>query len=51
VLMITVSKAFNVPSDVKAQGSSTAAWLGMAQRQNRTVQALVIHRIDTLFPL
>jgi hypothetical protein len=49
LLMLMVFEASNVPSDVNAQGSRTAAWLGRTQRQNATVQARIIHLIDTVF--
>ena len=48
VLMVMVSEAVNVPSDLNALGSSTAAWLGRAHKQNATVQARIIHLIDTI---
>ena len=49
LLMLMVFEASNVPSDVNAKVSRTAAWLGRAQRQNATVQARIIHLTDTVF--
>jgi hypothetical protein len=45
LLMFMVVEALNVPSDVTARGSKTAAWLKMVHRQYATVQTRMIHRI------